>query len=122
MSEHSSPSVNLIAAELHAEVERIWPTPPGDDIVQRQALALTEEVGEIARAILKRSHASRSPNGVHKGYDVEGWTANLHTEIGQAIGVALQLAHIEGMDIDEWLSVTVEALRARACILESEHP
>jgi NTP pyrophosphatase (non-canonical NTP hydrolase) len=108
--------LNALGAALHVEVERVWPAPPGTDTAQRQALALCEEVGEIARAILKRSHAQRSHDGRPKGLTADEWTAELHVEIGQVIGVALQLAHIEGVDIDAQMMQTLELLRSRPCI------
>lgn len=111
--------MNDLARTLHEEVERIWPTPSGSDVMQRQALALCEEVGEIARAILKRSHAMRSPDGIHKGKTAVEWTDELHVEIGQTIGVALQLAHIEGINVDRMMAATVDALANRPCILHA---
>lgn len=99
-----------IAAVQAREVERIWPTPEGQDPVLRQVAALTEEVGEIARAVLKRSHASRSNRGAYKGLTVDDWTAELHIEIGQALGVLLGLAHQEGVDLDTVMADTIEAL------------
>lgn len=106
-----------IAQAQATEVERIWPTPEGQDPVLRQVAALTEEVGEIARAVLKRSHASRTADGTHKGLTVDQWTAEVHLEIGQALGVLLGLAHQEAMDLDESMSETIEALRTRPSII-----
>lgn len=116
-----SPSLNWIAKEQYEQVERIWPTPPDQDPLQRQILALTEEVGEIARAALKRSHAERSPTSRHKGLTVEEWTWELREEIGQAIGVLLGLGHLEGVDLDTIVASTLTALRERPSILDAAH-
>ena len=109
-------SLNDIAAAQATEVERIWPTPAGQDPVLRQVAALTEEVGEIARAVLKRGHASRSADGTHKGLNVDEWTEELALEIGQALGVLLGLAHQEGLDLDGRMTETIGALRNRPSI------
>lgn len=109
--------LNHIAEAQATEVERIWPTPEGQDPVLRQVAALTEEVGEIARAVLKRSHASRSADGTHKGKTADEWTENLAVEVGQALGVLLGLAHQEGMDLDGRMADTLDALRRRPSII-----
>lgn len=113
-------TLNEIAEAQATEVERIWPTPAGQDPVQRQVLALTEEVGEIARGVLKRSHASRTPGGVHKGKTVDEWTEDIALEIGQALGVLLGLAHQEGIDLDAVMAETIDTLRARPSILATD--
>lgn len=110
-------TLSELAARQYEQVERIWPTPGGQDAAQRQGLALVEEVGEIARALLKRSHAGRSLAGMHKGWTVAQWTANVHEEIGQALGVLLGLAHLEGVDLDEVMARTLAELEARPSII-----
>jgi NTP pyrophosphatase (non-canonical NTP hydrolase) len=107
-----------IAEAQATEVERIWPTPTGQDPVLRQVAALTEEVGEIARAVLKRSHASRTTDGTHKGLTVDEWTEEVALEIGQALGVLLGLAHQEGVHLDDRMAATIDALRARPSIVQ----
>lgn len=110
--------LNAIARDQAEQVERIWPTPEGQDPVLRQVAALTEEVGEIARAVLKRSHATRSSTGKHKGLSPAEWTHALAVEIGQALGVLLGLAHQEGIDLDEMMVDTIDDLRRRPSIVE----
>lgn len=109
--------LNEMARVQATEVERIWPTPAGEDPVLRQVAALTEEVGEIARAVLKRSHASRTADGRHKGLSVEEWTEEVALEIGQALGVLLGLAHQEGVHLDARMAATLDALRSRPSII-----
>lgn len=116
-------TLNDLAATQYREVERIWPTPEGHDPSERQALALVEEVGEIARGLLKRSHARRATSRTHKGKTAFEWTANVHEEIGQALGVLLGLAHIEGVDLDAVMEDTIDALLNRPSILAAvDHP
>jgi NTP pyrophosphatase (non-canonical NTP hydrolase) len=111
-------TLNEMARVQATEVERIWPTPEGQDPVLRQLTALTEEVGEIARAVLKRSHASRTLDGSHKGLTVEQWGEEVALEIGQALGVLLGLAHQERVDLDARMIATLGALVDRPSIIQ----
>lgn len=110
--------LNDIAFRITANVERIWPTPEEDNQFHRQCMALSEETGEVCRASLKLSHARRSPKGMHKGKTPSDWEDELHTEIGQAIGCALQLAVLEGLDIEKLLIDTLQHLERMPCILD----
>lgn len=56
-----SDALDHLARRFAEEAERIWPTPEGESTLQRQVVAVTEELGEVARAILKRSHAFVRP-------------------------------------------------------------
>lgn len=114
--------LNAIAAVQAREVERIWPTPEGQDPLLRQLAALTEEVGEVARALLKRSHAARSADGRHKGRTVAEWSEEVALEMGQALGVLLGLAHQEGVDLDARMASTIANLVERPSILPSAAP
>lgn len=59
--------------------------------VEVEALALAEEVGELARCVVKRHHGNRG--------STEDWTAELRREMGDVLLVLCNLAHIEGFDL-----------------------
>lgn len=100
-------NVNALAASLRWEVDRLW---PGETVYAR-GLALSEEAGEVCRAILKRSHACSA--GTFKGQTPEEWTENLRIEVFQAIGVLLDLADREGFDVGLGLFDLLTALGQR---------
>lgn len=81
--------LNDLAASVNREVGRRWPAM---NTVQSEALALFEEGGEVARAILKRDEGTRGTP--------EGWTKGLRKEIGQTFLVLLNIAHLEGIDVE----------------------
>jgi len=72
---------------------------------ETEALALAEEAGEVARAVLKRWHGVRGSR--------EAWTAALRQEIAQVVVVALRLAALERFDLAEAVNAEVEAWAAR---------
>lgn len=92
-------SLDLMQPAITAEVDRLW---PGESIEQR-GLSLSEEVGEVNRAILKRGIG-------HRG-TTEEWTANLRLELGQLVGVAASIAEAEGFSLAEAVEDALEALR-----------
>lgn len=86
----------------------LWP----GETIEEAALALAEEAGEVARAVIKRNHASRS-EGDRPPTD---WTHNLRVELAQVVVVALKMAEREGFSlwdaIDEQLHVLHDRLDA----------
>lgn len=69
----------------------LWP----GETIEEAALALCEEAGEVARAIIKRNHAEvgsgdRAP---------DDWDANLRTELAQVVVVAMKMAEREGFSL-----------------------
>lgn len=95
---------------LAVEVDRLWPheTDPA-----YRAGCLAEEAGEVNRAITKRRHASHAADGLCKGLTVDGWTGNLRLELAQALGVILDIAHREGIDVATELEGCVATLQRR---------
>jgi len=98
-----------VGAAISVEVDRLW---PGEDDGGR-AQCLSEEAGEVSRAITKRRHASRSKSGTCKGMTVEQWTEELRLELAQTVGVCLDIAHREGFDLAGDIEACLGALRAR---------
>lgn len=78
------PAVQRIVAEFAA---RAWPGLT----VEVEALALAEEVGELARAVVKRAHGNRGT--------AEDWTAELRREAGDVLLVLLNIAALEEFDL-----------------------
>jgi len=72
---------------------------------ETEVMALAEEVGEVARAALKRWHGVRGSR--------EAWTAALRQEIAQVVVVALRLAALEGFNLAEAVNAEIEAWAAR---------
>ena len=73
----------------------LWP----GETIEEAALALCEEAGEVARAVIKRSHQAR-----HEGDRApRDWTANLREELGQVVIVAMKMAEREGFSL--WGSI-----------------
>lgn len=109
-----SPSVTRwiadTSASISAEVNRLWPHET--DPAYRGA-CLAEEAGEVNRAITKRRHASHARNGKCKGLTVDEWTGELRTELAQALGVILDIAHREGIDLVPAIERCVAALQVR---------
>jgi NTP pyrophosphatase (non-canonical NTP hydrolase) len=85
-----------LGAAFAGEVDRLWPDE-NDQGYRAQCLA--EEAAEVSRAITKRRHAMNSPNGLCKGRTVEEWTGEIELELGQLIGVALDIAHRESISL-----------------------
>lgn len=100
-------NLDVYADAIGAEVDRLWPT----ETEFGRGLALAEEVGEVARAYLKRSHAQVL--GSFKGRTAQEWTDNLRVEVFQAVGVLLDIARREGFDIEAGLDLCLQSLRSR---------
>ena len=64
-----------------------------DRSVEQQVLVLAEEVGELARAVVKRAQGIR---GTHAE-----WTAQLHAEAADVLITLLAIAGTEGFDLTE---------------------
>lgn len=101
---------NSWALAFRTEVLRVWPHMEYLDIFAQTA-ACAEELGEINRAALKRVHATYATARRAKGKTASEWTDELAVEICQAIGTLLQLAVIEGVDLDKGMPEVLEALR-----------
>lgn len=99
-----------VGSALADEVDRLWPqeNDPG-----YRAACLAEEAGEVIRAITKRRHALHADDGKCKGLDFDEWTNELRIELGQVLGVILDIAHREGFDLTAELVTTVRKLQAR---------
>ena len=104
----SEVDINALAASFRREVDRLW---PGESVYAR-GLALSEETGEVCRAMLKRNHAGAV--GTFKGKTAEEWTENLRTEVFQAIGVLLDIADREGFSVGLGLFDTLNVLGQRS--------
>lgn len=100
-------NLNGVARGFRDEVDRLW---PGESVYAR-ALALSEETGEVSRAILKREHACKQ--GTFKGMTPKEWTENLRVEVFQAIGVLLDIAAREQFDVEQGVTEALEILEAR---------
>lgn len=95
---------------LAKEVDRLW---PHESDPAYRAGCLAEEAGEVNRAITKRRHAWHSPKGTCKGLTVEEWTENLRVELAQALGVILDIAHREGIELASEVERCVQVLQER---------
>lgn len=95
---------------LAQEVDRLWPQE--SDPAYRAA-CLAEEAGEVNRAITKRRHASFAADGKCKGKTVDEWTEELHVELCQLVGVILDFAHREDIDLVSGVEECVLTLRRR---------
>lgn len=93
---------------LGVEVDRLWPT---ENDAGYRASALAEEAGEVIRAITKRRHALAA--GTCKGLSPDDWTEELRVELGQVLGVILDIAHREGFDLADEVEACVRVLQAR---------
>lgn len=96
--------------EIVAEIDRLWPleNDPG-----YRAQCLSEEAGEVSRAITKRRHASHAPDGLCKGLTVDEWTEQVELELAQALGVAFDIAERENINLVGALERCVETLQNR---------
>lgn len=87
-------------------VDLIWP----GETDECRGLALAEEAGEVARAILKREHARRGEGDRNKERD---WTENLRKELSQVVVVAMSIAQHEGFSLGDAVLEEINALDAR---------
>jgi NTP pyrophosphatase (non-canonical NTP hydrolase) len=93
-----------------AEVDRLWPS---EDNPAYRGACLAEEAGEVNRAITKRRHAMNSPDGLCKGKTVSDWDMELGLELAQLLGVVLDIAHRENIDLVPAVEETVRILQRR---------
>lgn len=84
----------------------LWP----GETVEEAGLALAEEAGEVARAIIKRNHAERG-EGDRPPKD---WTANLREEVADVVIVCAKIANREGFDLNEAVEKGIAGLEQRA--------
>lgn len=89
----SQPAVDINEWQRRTNIEatRRWP----DLSVATEGLALFEEGGEVARAILKRGEGTRGTSSE--------WTAQLRLELGQTMFVLLNIIALEGWTASEVL-------------------
>lgn len=85
--------------------DALWPS----ETVEEAALALCEEAGEVARAVIKRNHQDRN-EGDRPETD---WTANLRVELAQVVIVAMKMAEREGFSLAEAIFDEMAALERR---------
>ncbi len=98
-------SLNEYADRIGVWVYRHFPA----ETVERRALALAEETGEVVRCVLKMSTGARGTS--------EEWRQNLIEEIGDTFITLQALAGLAGIDLDDAVRTrwaTVEALDPRA--------
>lgn len=97
--------LDSLSTEVRAHVERLW---PGEDI-RAAGLCLGEEAGEVQRAINKRNHGTRG--------SYEDWTKQLRIEVGQVIGVCMDIAEREGFSLELAVREAIDAL----CVMDRNH-
>lgn len=106
-------------AALAKEVDRLW---PHENDPAYRAACLAEEAGEVNRAVTKRRHAAYAADGRCKGRTVDEWTDELRVELGQTLGVILDIAHRERIDLVPALEQCLGTLQRReAGADEDEH-
>lgn len=88
-------------------VNLIWP----QETPMTRAVSMSEEVGEVCRAALKRRHAELGLGD--RSTDVEQWSANLRTEVAQVMINCLAFAHAEGFSLREALLEEMDRLNQR---------
>lgn len=91
--------IHELQREVAAISDRLWP----NNTIEMEGLALAEEAGEVARAILKRAEGRRG--------SVEDWTIKLRTEVAQVVLVALHIATIEKFSLGAELSAELARLQ-----------
>lgn len=94
-----------------AQCDRLWPDETQIDSWRLDCLV--EEAVECLRAVTKRRHARNASDGICKGLTVEEWDRELAGELGQLVGVAIDIAHREGIDLQEVTRQALEALQRR---------
>lgn len=99
-----------LAERIVTQVDRLWPE---ETDAGWRAGNLAEEAGEVIRAVTKRRHALHAVDGKCKGMTPSEWTENLAIELAQAMGVILDIAYREGIDISARLVQCVEILERR---------
>lgn len=94
---------------IDAITSLLWP----GETIEEAALALCEEAGEVARAVIKRNHQAR-----HEGDRAPAnWAENLRVELAQVVVVAMKIAEREKFDlavaVDEQERLLCARLEAR---------
>lgn len=79
--------------ELQRRVQSWHQATFPDETDQLMGLVLAEEVGEVCRAILKRTQGARGTR--------EQWTAQLKEELGDVMVCILSLVAYEGWSIED---------------------
>ena len=90
---------------IESVTDRLWP----NETIEEAALALCEEAGEVARAVIKRNHADQG-SGDRAPHD---WSAELRREVAQVVVVAMKIAEREGFSLGDAVVAEREALDAR---------
>lgn len=90
---------------VESVVDKLWP----NETIEEAALALCEEAGEVARAVIKRNHAAQG-SGDREAND---WTLALQKELAQVVVVAMKIAEREGFSLLAAVVAERDALDAR---------
>lgn len=98
---------------VEAVTNCLW---PGESI-EEAALALCEEAGEVARAVIKRNHAATG-SGDREPAD---WSTNLRRELAQVVVVAMKMAEREGFSLAQMVVDEREALDTRLASVRDGH-
>lgn len=85
----ASMSLSDVQQRIHAHAVVAWPGLT----TEIEVLALAEEVGEVARAVLKRTQAIRGSS--------DDWSAELRREVGDVLLVLCNIASLEGFELSE---------------------
>jgi NTP pyrophosphatase (non-canonical NTP hydrolase) len=84
--------------------------PDGGSSVLDGALVLSEEVGEVARAVLKRHQKIRG--------SYEEWSVQIQKELADVIIAAHAIAGVEGFDLDDAVKQRWETISQRNFITD----
>lgn len=109
MSSNPDASLKIDQAAIGRISDALWP----GETVETKALALAEECGEVARAVVKAGHAERGEGD----RTAEDWEANLRLELAQVVVVAFGIAERKGFDLAAEVAKELESLHARAADL-----
>lgn len=89
---------------------QLWPR----ETLEEAGLALCEEAGEVARAIIKRNHSQRGEGD----RPISDWTANLRVEIAQVVIVCMKLAAREEFSLWDAIADELAVLDQRREAME----
>jgi len=97
---------NIGAAQRLIAGHKMADTPPEPSrLLLQQGLSVTEEAGEVARAILKRDRRVRG--------SVEQWTTQLHEEIADVAISLMALAELEHINLGDAVNTRLHTILAR---------
>lgn len=85
----TTPTLTAMQDTVASFAETAWPGLT----IEVETLALAEEVGELARAVVKRAHGNRGSSA--------DWSAELRREAGDVLLVLLNIAHLERFDLHD---------------------